>query len=260
MPDPPFMELTMARSLLLRAGLLALSLLGPLAPLTAQSAPARPFACPPCGCTEDGKVFHAEGACPSCGMALQTSVRRVGVLVFDGVQIIDAMGPYEMFGAAGFEVVTVAASRKAVTTSMGLEVVPRFAFTDAPPVDVLVIPGGAVDKAMQDAPTLAYIKRAHAQTRTTLSVCNGVFILANTGLLDGLTATTTRGNIPKLARAFPKVKVVGERRYVDNGHIVTAAGLSAGIDGALHVIETIQGKAHAKGVAHAEEYAWGESN
>ena len=89
-----------------------------------------------------------------------------------------------------------------------------------------------------------------------MSVCNGAFILASAGLLDGLSATTTNGNIPRLRTQFPKINVVEDRRYVDNGKIITAAGLSAGIDGALHVVELLMGKGAAEQTALVEEYDW----
>ncbi len=223
---------------------------------SAQGASAKGLVCPPCGCASDGKTFERPGACPDCGMPLSESPLRVAILIFEGVQIIDYTGPYEMFGAAGFEVFTVAASKASVKTVMGMEVVPRHTFADAPPADVLVIPGGSLKDAVDHAATLAFIKACAARNQVTLSVCNGAFILANTGLLKGLTVTTTRGNIPRLAQRHPELKVVGDRRYVDNGRIVTAAGLSAGIDGALHVIEKLKGRELAKQVAHGEEYAW----
>jgi putative intracellular protease/amidase len=161
-----------------------------------------------------------------------------------------------MFGAADFDVYTVAASRTPVRTAMGLEVVPKYAFADAPQPDVLVIPGGAVTAAQSDPATLDYIRHATEKTTHTMSVCNGAFILANTGLLDGLSATTTYHNIPRLAKQFPKVHVAHDRRYVDNGHLVTTAGLSAGMDGALHVIARMMGTGYAEEVALGEEYAW----
>ncbi|HJV88994.1 MAG TPA: DJ-1/PfpI family protein [Holophagaceae bacterium] len=225
---------------------------------SAQEASPKGYACPPCGCASDGKTFDTPGTCRDCGMPLSQAPLRVAILIFNGVQIIDYTGPYEMFGAAGFEVFTVATSRASVKTVMGMEVVPRYTFTDAPPADVLVIPGGSVKDAADHAATLAFIKASAARNKVTLSVCNGAFILANTGLLNGLTVTTTRGNIPRLAQRHPELRVVAERRYVDNGRIVTAAGLSAGIDGALHVIEKLKGHELAKQVAYGEEYVWEE--
>src|SRR5207245_8921403 len=89
-----------------------------------------------------------------------------------------------------------------------------------------------------------------------MSVCNGAFILASAGLLDGLTATTTSGLIEKLRAEYPKTKVVDDRRFVDNGRIITAGGLSSGIDGALHVVSKMLGNGTAQAVALALEYDW----
>ena len=229
------------------------------APLTEKH-----YVCPPCDQDCDTKVYDNPGDCPTCGMRLIDSDseaahphrRKVAILVFNSVEIIDFTGPYEMFGAAGFEVYTVAATKEAVTSSMGLTVVPKYTFTDAPQPDVLVIPGGGVGEASADAPTLRYIKEATAHTQNTMSVCNGAFILASTGMLDGLKATTTRGNLPRLTSQFPSVKVIGDQRYTDNGKIITTGGLSAGIDGALHVIEKLLGAVAAREVAVVEEYNW----
>lgn len=224
------------------------------------------YVCPPCGSPCDTTTFFAAGVCPTCGMKLveagsaevtpDPNQKKVAILVFNSCEILDFTGPYEMFGAAGCDVYTVAASKDPVTTAMGLTVVPRFTFADAPQPDVLVIPGGGVKAAAQDDATLAYIRKATENTKQTMSVCNGAFILANTGLLDGLTATTTNGNIPRMAQKYPKIKVVRDQRYVDNGHLVTTAGLSAGMDGALHVIAKLFGTGYAQQVALSEEYDW----
>lgn len=224
----------------------------------AQSAPAKPpvYQCPPCDAPCDLATYDKPGTCPHCGMALVSAPKKVAILVFDHVEIIDYTGPYEMFGAAGCDVFTVAATKDPIKTAMGMVVVPTYSFAGAPKADVLVIPGGGVEKPCSHSATQRFIKEATAQNRYTLSVCNGAFILAHTGLLDGLSATTTKGNIPKLAKQFPKLKVLGDRRYVDNGHIITAAGLSAGIDGALHVIEKLMGAEVANKVAAYEEYPW----
>ena len=182
--------------------------------------------------------------------------KKVAILIFDGAEIIDFTGPYEVFGAADFDVYTVARSKEAVTTAMGMTVVPRYTFENAPLPDVLVVPGGSVRATQNDSVTLGWITRETARIRRTMSVCNGSFILASAGLLDGLSATTTYGNISRLRSQFPKINVVADRRYVDNGNIITTAGLSAGIDGALHVVELLMGKGYAEQVALIEEYDW----
>jgi putative intracellular protease/amidase len=233
---------------------------------SARPAAAMRYVCPPCGAPCDTFHFDAPGTCPKCGMTLvaegaaaalpDPTRKKVAILLFDGVEIVDYTGPYEMFGAAGCDVYTVAESKQPVTTAMGMVVVPKYSFADAPQPDVLVVPGGGVTAASQSAPTLQYVKDATAGAQHTLSVCNGAFILAHAGLLDGLTATTTAGNIDRLAKDFPKTKVVRDQRVVDNGKIVTAGGLSAGIDGALHVISTVLGEGTAQSVALGEEYDW----
>jgi putative intracellular protease/amidase len=181
---------------------------------------------------------------------------RAAVLLFPGVQIIDYTGPYEVLGQGGFEVFTVAAEKGPLRTAMGMTVTPAYTLQDAPPADVLVVPGGGVDAALESAPTLEWVRTRSAHARFTLSVCNGAFILARAGLLDGLQATTFHRMLDELAQDAPKVRVVRDRRFVDNGRIITAAGLSSGIDGALHVLERVHGRGRAQEVALNLEYDW----
>jgi putative intracellular protease/amidase len=256
-------------TLLRRVGLaaaLSLSLFSGLALAAESPKPAaHHYVCVPCGLPCDDKVFDKPGTCPDCGMPLveQGSIaktadtrHKIAILLFNGVQIIDYTGPYEMFGAANFNVYTVAASKDPITTSMGMTVVPKYDFASAPLPDVLVVPGGGVRGAMNDSSIIEFVKATAARAPRVMSVCNGAFILGQAGLLDGLTATTTYGNVLPLRDQFPKVKVVGDRRFVDNGHIITTGGLSAGIDGALHVISLMDGEQQARNVALQEEYDW----
>src|SRR6266852_4079568 len=178
-----------------------------------------------------------------------TPSKKVAILIFDGVQIIDYTGPYEVFGSADFDVYTVAETTAPVTTAMGMTVVPKHTFADAPQPDVLVVPGGGVKATRDSAPTLRWIRDVTARAQYTMSVCNGSFILGSAGLLDGLNATTTSGNIDRMRAAFPEIHVVDDQRVVDNGKIITTGGLSAGIDGALHVISKMQGAGRAQQVA-----------
>ncbi len=234
-------------------------------PLHADTTPVGRYICPPCSQPCDTMVFTHPGTCPACGMTLVLEAdsgpphdtrRKVAILLFPGVEIIDSMGPYEVFGAAGYDVYSVGASRDPVTSAMGQLFTPKYTFDDAPQPDVLVVPGGGVGNALHSDRTLEWIRAVTGKDGQTMSVCNGAFILASAGLLDGLTATTTAHNIPKLAEQYPKVHVVSDQRYVDNGHIVTTAGLSAGIDGALHVVARLDGEGFAEEVALAEEYPW----
>lgn len=181
---------------------------------------------------------------------------RVGILLFDGVQIIDFAGPYEVFGTAGFGVVTVSHDGQPVTTAMGLKVTPDASFADAPPFDVMLVPGGDVGAAERDPQVLAFVREHAASSRRVLSVCTGSFILAGAGLLDGLEATTYTPRIDELGRRYPAVKAIRDVRWSDNGHIVTSAGLSSGLDAALHVVAQLEGTERAQTMAFHLEYDW----
>ncbi len=188
--------------------------------------------------------------------------KNVAILLFPGVQIIDYTGPWEVLGHASvngqraFRVYSVAEKPGPITTSMGMSVNPAFSFANAPKPDVLVVPGGGVGPQLDSAATLDWLRASAKSAEVVLSVCNGAFFLAKAGLLDGLEATTFAGLIDELREAAPKTKVVTDKRFVDNGKIVTAAGLSSGIDGALHVIEKLYGKGAAQMAAVGLEYDW----
>lgn len=183
--------------------------------------------------------------------------KRVAILIFPGVQIVDYTGPYEVLGQAGYDVFTVAASTDPIVTNMGMTVTPAYSFETAPTPDIIVLPGGAVaNEIAKTDPAIRWILAASPKADYTLSVCNGAFWLANAGLLDGKEATTFFGLIELLRAEFPNVKVVNNKRFCDNGRIITTAGLSSGIDGALHVIERIDGPGKARSVAFNMEYNW----
>ena len=147
--------------------------------------------------------------------------KKVAILLFNKVENIDFTGPMQVFDVAGFEVFTVAADRSPLVISGGMKVLPQYTFADAPDADVVVLPGGSVDDVMMDEATLAWIKGEAAHAQHVMSVCNGAFILAHTGLLDGLTATTTSGNVDSLRHHSPRTRVVRDKRVVDAGKIIT---------------------------------------
>lgn len=235
------------------------------------------YVCPPCGAGCDDKVYDKPGGCPVCGMRLiekgsaqasaavnyrpttqQVLARRkkVAIFIFDGVQIIDYTGPYEVFGQAGFQIFTVAEKADALTTAMGMSVNPQYTFDNHPRAEILLIPGGGVSRHQENPKVIRWIQENAKQAEVVLSVCNGAYFLAKAGLLDGLEATTFASLIPGLQAAAPKAKVVSHQRFVDNGKVITSAGLSSGIDAALHVIEKVLGKGWAQSVATNLEYNW----
>jgi transcriptional regulator GlxA family with amidase domain len=196
-------------------------------------------------------------------------MRRVGILLFDGVELLDFAGPYEVFTVASrvtardapgaeppFGVFTVAAGADPVRTHAGLLIVPESTFDAHPPVDLLVVPGGVVDDALADPQIGAWVARTSSAAQLTASVCTGAFLLARAGLLDGRPATTHWEDVDDLQAAYPALRVVRDCRWVDDGDVVTAAGISAGIDMALHLVVRFGGRELAARTAKYMQYEW----
>jgi transcriptional regulator GlxA family with amidase domain len=193
----------------------------------------------------------------------------VGILIFDGVEVLDFAGPFEVFSrtrlepgtasrrseeTAPFRVFTVAQERRPVVATGGLEVVPAFSFADAPPIDLLVVPGGyGTRPLLEHAPTLDWIRGAAGRARQVTSVCTGSLLLARAGLLRGRRATTHWAALDLLASIDSSVQVDREARVVEDG-IVSSAGVAAGIDMAFRIVERLHGKTVADETAHYIEY------
>ena len=209
------------------------------------------------------KIETAGQAAPAPEAAKKkTANLNLAILVFDGVQIIDYTAPFEVFGQAHvgrehlFNIYTVAEKEGPITTAMGMTVIPKYTFANMPKADVLLLPGGNVNPHLENPKVIGWVRETAAGADHVLSVCNGAFYLGKAGLLDGLTATTFYGLIDELKTLAPKAKVVSDRRFVDNGKIVTTAGLSSGIDGALHLVEKLAGRGKAQEIALNLEYNW----
>ena len=190
--------------------------------------------------------------------------RKVAILIFDDVEVLDFAGPFEVFGIAGersgvrhFEVFTVAESRAPVAARNGLSVNPTYAVDDCPAPDIIVVPGGIGSRrAMRNPALLDWVRRASGLAELTLSVCTGALVLGAAGLLDGLRATTHHTAIDLLREMAPRASVVEGERFVDNGRVIAAAGVSAGIDMALHVVERLLGTDVARETARQMEYEY----
>lgn len=196
----------------------------------------------------------------------------VGILIFDGVAALDVAGPLEVLSrarlepglesryrddAALFDVFTVARTREAVTATGGLVLLPSHAFADSPRLDILLVPGGfGTRPLLQDAETIEWIRRTAASARRTASICTGALLLARAGLLDGRRATTHWGAFGLLATLGNGITVDRESRFVDDG-VMTSAGLASGMDLALHLVETLFGRAVADETARYIEYRRG---
>ncbi len=172
----------------------------------------------------------------------------------NGVEILDLAGPMEAFAFAGFQIFTVSKTQDSILSQGVLKIIPDFSIHNAPDANVLVVLGGNTPVAYNDPEVISWILSREKQTEYFLSVCSGAFILAKAGLLDGLTATTFHSRIDELREVFPKVKVLSKVRFVDNGRVITTAGVSAGIDGALHLISKIKGEKVTREVVEYMEY------
>jgi putative intracellular protease/amidase len=191
---------------------------------------------------------------------------NVAIVLYDGVELLDFAGPGEVFeiaggygGAAGRDgthVYTVARDRNPIVSQGFVDVVPDHSIEDAPPPDVLVLPGGGVAAMVGDEAFMAWANKAAGDSQVTLTVCTGAFILGETGRLDGRDVTTWYGALNNMARRFPEARVHPGRRFVDSGDVVTTAGVSAGIDGALHVVARLFGRPVAEQTARYMEYHW----
>lgn len=180
---------------------------------------------------------------------------KVGVLLFEGVEELDFAGPFEVFGQAG-EVFTVASS-PAVRGRHGLQVTADYTFADAPQPELLVVPGGPVTRENPEslAAAVEYVRRTAPGCKIILSVCTGAFILAEAGLLDGKSATTHYRRRHLLTAKYPHINL-RYARVVQDGKIITTAGVAAGIDGSLFAISRLFGMETARKLAKRIEYPW----
>lgn len=234
--------------------------------INAQQHKAHNFVCPPCDTICDTKTFEKAGKCDVCSMNLITKEERehnileasnrkktIAFYLQEGVEVLDFAGPLEVFAYAGYEVFTVSKTKAPILSQGILKVVPDYSITDAPKSDILAFFGGNADNAYRDKKVIDWVK-AQTGVEYYFSVCTGAFVLAEAGILNGNSATTFHTALDDLEKRYPKVKVRRDVRFVDNGTVITTAGVSAGIDGALHMVAKLQGLEKAKEVAYYMEY------
>jgi transcriptional regulator GlxA family with amidase domain len=191
--------------------------------------------------------------------------RNVAVVVYKDAEPLDWTGPYEVWndaasfgnsnGQEAFNVYIVSKTKEPVN-AQGLWVVPNYSIADAPKPDIVVFPGGPSNNLTDDPEFFAWAKKASQEAKIAESVCTGAMVLAKAGLLDGLEVTTFYGAVSHLRESYPKVTVKDGRRFIDNGKVVTTAGISAGIDGSLHLVARLLGRRVADQVARYMEYHW----
>jgi len=187
---------------------------------------------------------------------------NVGVALFQGAEELDWAGPWEVLAAwalqwpdDGVHVFTLAREERPVTCAKGLRVLPDETWETAPPLDVLVYPGGrGTRRELQDEAVLDWIRGLAAGETVVASVCTGSLVLAAAGLLDGKPATTHWGSLELLPTLGREIEVRPDDRFVDNGNILTAAGVSAGIDMALHLVARLHSTERAREVRRYIQY------
>lgn len=187
--------------------------------------------------------------------------KTVGILLFENVEVLDFCGPFEVFSVTRLEqerpftVHLIAQTLDPVSARGGLRVLPDYTLADCPPLDVVVIPGGNGVTPQLENPAIIDWIRQQAQTVPTItSVCTGSMLLGKAGVLDGRSATTHFAALDLMRDTFPQVEVIDEQHVVQADHIYTSAGISAGIDMALHVVGALCGREVAIQTARNMEY------
>lgn len=221
--------------------------------------------CPPCNNACDSIEFKTAGQCPHCGMQLvqQTPEEHnktmnekkltVAFYLQNGVEVLDFAGPMEVFSYAQFNVFTVSKTKDPIISQGILKIIPDYSIDDAPKADIIAFFGGNAGAASNDPKVIEWLKRQPTPDYY-FSVCTGAFILGKADILNNLTVTTFHESIANLQKAVPSAKVLSNVRFVDNGKVITTAGISAGIDGALHLVAKIRGQEAARNVATYMEY------
>jgi putative intracellular protease/amidase len=192
----------------------------------------------------------------TCDIEAQSKERyQVAIFLYPGVELLDFAGPGEVFGAtSGFRVFTMSADGKDITSQGFVTVKPQYSIDNAPPADIIIFPGGGSNATSRDPRVMTWIEKQNKTGSFFMSVCTGAEILGKAGLLEGKKVTTFHGFLSGLQAQLPNSEVLANTRFVDSGKIITTAGVSAGIDGALHLVSRLKGLDVAKATAFYMEY------
>ena len=188
--------------------------------------------------------------------------KHIGILLFPDVEELDAVGPWEVLAFwtrtwpdDGYAVTTQAKDTGPVTCAKGLRILPEHTYDDVPPLEVLIYPGGQGTRPhLKDDDQLDWVRRQRAQVPLMTSVCTGSLVYAAAGLLENRPATTHWASLDLLAGLDPTIEVRPDDRFVDSGEVITAAGVSAGIDMALHLVQRLAGTDRAREVRRGIQY------
>lgn len=194
-------------------------------------------------------------------------MKKIAILLFDEVEVLDACGPFEVFSVANrvaeragnampFEVALVGIDDAAVRARGGMRIGVDTTIDDPRPYDLVLVPGGVVDAVSADGRVLQWLQRLRPGAEVVASVCTGAFVLAAAGLLDERPVTTHWEDLESLRDRWPELVVHEGVRYIDHGDLATSAGISAGLDLALHLVARRAGADHALVTAGQMDYDW----
>ncbi|GAB2524029.1 DJ-1/PfpI family protein [Microbulbifer agarilyticus] len=189
---------------------------------------------------------------------------NVGIFIYDNAEVLDFSGPFEMFSTASrlsnpqnaFNVFLVAEHKRPVMARGGYGINPHFTFDNHPPMDLLIVVGGAHTEAVKNPKVIEWVAEVAPQTPHVASVCTGAFILAEAGQISGLRVTTHWEDLADLQASYPDLTVLAEQRWVEDGKFVTSAGISAGIDMSLYLVSKLVDLTLAEATAKQMEYDW----
>lgn len=189
---------------------------------------------------------------------------NVAIFIYDDAEVMDFSGPFEVFttakrlskGDSIGEVFLIAEQDRSVIARGDYLVQPHYSFDSHPDIDVLVVVGGIHNEAMANPVVIEWIKSVSGTAELVTSVCSGAFLLAQAGLLNGLDVTTHWDDQDELAEQFPELNIVKDKKWVDQGSIVTSGGITAGIDMSLHLVSKIASDDLANTTAHQMEFNW----
>jgi transcriptional regulator GlxA family with amidase domain len=195
-------------------------------------------------------------------------MRNIGILLFEEIELLDFAGPFEVFSVTNelndhklCETFTISETGSQIKTVNGLKIVPDYSIRNSPEINILLIPGGIGTKAILDNKNLLdWIYNKFEKSEITFSVCSGARVLGRLGLLDGLEFVTHHDVEEDVLKIAPKAIIRKGKRFTDNGKIMTSAGISAGIDLSLYIIEKLYGKSiMLKTIKYMEYGNWSDN-
>ena len=187
---------------------------------------------------------------------------NIGIYIYDNAEVLDFSGPFEVLSTAkrlagdDWNIFLIAEKLTLVQARGGFPIQPHFSFDGHPDIDVLMVVGGVHTEEVKKTNVIAWVANVADKSERVLSVCTGAFILAEAGLLDGLTVTTHWQDIDDLKADYPKLKVIDNQRWVSQGKYITSGGISAGIDMSLHLVSELTTFSLAEKTARQMEYHW----